>query len=155
MKKILLSVLAVLLLIEELLWNILTVLGSHLSRLLHLQKFECWLEQAPRSTALMVFFLPFLIITPINIIGLALITHGLYIQGLLVEIAAKLLGTVLLARVFRLTKRQMLTFNWFRFLYEKMTTWIRWAHRLITSTAIYRMAKQLKEHITHFFEKAQ
>jgi hypothetical protein len=152
-KKMLLSLLAVVLILEEWLWDSLTALGAYFSRILHLQKFEHWLEQAPPKTALMVFMLPILIVTPINLLGLLLIAHGLVWRGLLVELVAKLLGTLLVARVFRITKKQMLQFGWFCYLYEHINALLVWAHMRVTSTPLYQKATQLKAKIYRQMKK--
>lgn len=142
LKKFLLSILAVILIIEEWLWAILTALGSWLTRLLHLQRFELWLTQVPPKLALVAFIIPILIVLPINLLGLGLIGHGLFIRGLAVELFAKLLGTILVARVFKLAKTQLLTFRWLTWVYNTILGWLSWAHRLVTSTAVYRFIRR-------------
>lgn len=147
MKKLLLSLLAVILIIEEWLWDILTALGRHLARLLHLVRFERWLSQAPPKVAVVALAVPMGIVTPINLAAFWLLAHGLILQGVLVEILAKLLGTLLIARIFALTKTQLLTFGWFAWIYTTITGWLRWAHERISGTAVYRMAQHLKERV--------
>lgn len=146
-KKLLLSLLAIILIIEEWLWEILTSFGSYLSSLLRLQAFERWLSQLPPRSALTAFIIPLLIVAPINLLGFALMAHGLFLRGLMVEIFAKLLGTLLVARVFKLTRPQLLTLRWFKFVYDKIISWLSWAHQRVTATTTYRMVKQLKEKI--------
>ena len=143
-RKLLLSLLAILLIIEEWLWDLLTTLGSLLTRLLHLQRLELWLTQTPPRIALLAFIVPLLIVTPINLLGLGLIGNGLFLKGVAVEIFAKFLGTILIARVFKLTKNQLLTFRWFAWGYNKILSWLDWAHYQVTSTTVYRLAKKLQ-----------
>ncbi len=76
-----------------------------------------------------------------------LIAKGLILQGILMEIAAKLLGTLLVARVFALTKQQLLTFAFLNLIYSTITRWLQWAHRKIIETAVYRSIKQIKQRI--------
>ena len=147
MKKILLSFLAILLIIEEWLWDYLTLFGQSLSQWLNLKQFEQWLSQTSAITALMVLTVPILIVLPINIGALVLIAKGLILQGILMEIAAKLLGTLLVARVFALTKQQLLTFTFLNLIYSTITRWLQWAHRKIIETAVYRSIKQIKQRI--------
>ncbi len=144
MKKILLSFLAVILIIEEWLWDLLTAFGHSLVRWLHIESFEQWLSQTSPTQALVAFSIPILIVTPINLIAFGLLAHGLILQGILLELLAKLLGTVLIARVFALTKPQLLTFALLRIIYTTITAWLQWAHRQITETAVYRWSKQFK-----------
>lgn len=144
MKKILLSFLAIFLIIEEWLWDLLTAFGRSLSQWLNLQQFEQWLSQTTATMALVAFSIPILIVTPINLAAFGLLAKGLILQGILVEVLAKLLGTLLVARVFALTKPQLLTFTFLRVIYTTINGWLQWAHAKVTETGIYRWAKQLR-----------
>jgi len=144
MKKTLLSFLAVFLIIEEWLWDYLTAFGRLLSQWLNLQQFEQWLSQTTATMALVAFSIPLLIVTPINLLAFGLLAKGLILQGILMEVLAKLLATLLVARVFALTKPQLLTFTFLRITYTTITRWLQWAHAKITETAVYRWVKRLK-----------
>ncbi len=144
MKKMLLSILAVILIIEEWLWDGLSAFGHFLVGLLRLNDFERWLSQVSPKTALVAFMVPLFIVTPINLIALGLLAHGLILQGILLEIFAKLLGTLLVSRVFSLTKNQLLSFRLLAFIHANVTRWLSWAHQKITDTSIYKLSKTLK-----------
>lgn len=144
MNKLLLTLLAIFLIIEEWLWDFLNALGHILAKLLFLQDFERWLSQTSPLTALLAISIPLLIVTPINLAALFLLAHGLILQGIVLEIVAKLMGTLLVARVFALTKPQLLTFKIIARIYTTITGWLRWAHEKIAETAIYRAAKAFK-----------
>jgi len=64
MKKTLLSLLAIILIFEEWLWDLLTAIGHTLARWLNLESFEQWLSQTSPITALVAFSIPLLIVTP-------------------------------------------------------------------------------------------
>ncbi len=157
LKRFLLYFLALFLLFEEWLWNTLTFLGRRLSELLHLARLEAWLKAASPYKAMAAFFVPVLIVTPINLAGLHYIARGMFVKGLAYEAVAKLLGTVMIARVFALTKPQLLSFRWFSWLYHTVTGWLRWAHESIRQTAAYKHAKQMaaqfRELKRHWWEK--
>ncbi|KJV06604.1 hypothetical protein [Methylocucumis oryzae] len=153
MKKLLLSILAILLLIEEWLWDVLSAFGHRLVLWLHLAKVEAWLAQTSPPIALIALLIPLLIVTPMNLAALWLLANGMIVQGIELEIVAKLLGTLLVARVFTLTKTQLLTFSWIHWLYHTITGWLRWAHEKITATAVYRNAKALKQYIKTYATK--
>jgi hypothetical protein len=144
MKKILLSLLAVFLIIEEWLWDLLTAFGRFLFHWLDLDQFEQWLRQTNPTMALVAFTIPLLIVTPINLLAFGLIAKGLILQGILMEVLAKLLGTLLVARVFALTKPQLLTFSFLMTVYTTITRWLNWAHHKVIETPIYRWVKQLR-----------
>ena len=144
MKKFLLSFLAIFLIIEEWLWDLVTVFGHKLIQWLNLEHFEQWLRQTGPTMALVAFSFPILIVAPINLVAFELLVNGLILQSILMEVLAKLLGTLLVARVFALTKPQLLTFSFLNIIYTTITQWLQWAHEKITETTIYRWAKQLK-----------
>lgn len=144
MKKLLLTLFAILLIIEEWLWDILSACGHYLAVLLRLEKFERWLSQTSPAMALFAFAIPILIVTPINLAAFSLLFHGMLLQGILLELFAKLLGTLLVARVFTLTKTQLLTFAILAVIYNTITAWLRWAHAKIVDTAIYRLSREVK-----------
>ena len=144
MKKLLLNVLAIVLIVEEWLWDLLTVTGQYLGQWLRLNHLEYWISQTSANLALLILLVPILLVTPINLTALWLLMNGLLLQGLLLEIVAKLLGTLLIARVFNLTKPQLLSFAWFAWIYHTITTALRWAHAKIVELPIYQLSKRLK-----------
>jgi hypothetical protein len=144
MKKLLLSLLAIFLIIEEWLWDLLTAFGHKLVQWLNFEQFEQWLRQTTAPMALIAFSIPILIVAPVNVVAFVLIAKGLILQGILTEVFAKLLGTLLVARVFALTKPQLLTFTFLMIIYTTITGWLHWAHDKVTETTVYRWMKQLR-----------
>jgi hypothetical protein len=147
MKKIIMSLLAIILLIEEWLWDILSALGHYLISHLGLARFELWLSKRTPNQALLAISIPIILVTPLNIAAVWLLTQGLIIQGIALEIVAKLLGTLFIARFFALTKSQLLSFSLIAVVYNTVTGWVRWAHQKITQTFVYQFAKKLKAQI--------
>ena len=147
MKNILLSLLAIILIIEEWLWDVLTAIGHSLVQWLNLEHFERRLSQSSPNIALFAFMIPVLIVTPINLAAFVLLAHGLILQAIMLEVLAKLLGTLLIARVFALTKPQLLTFAFLAIIYSTIIRWLHWAHQKITETTFYRLAMQLKTEV--------
>jgi hypothetical protein len=145
MKKLLFSILAIFLLLEEWLWDGLTALGRKLFLWLHLAGFERWLAQASPRVAMAAFVLPVVLITPVKFAALFLFTHGQIVQGLGLLITAKLFATLLISRMFAVTRPQLLTFPWFAALYHTINRWLGWAHERIRATAVYRNAVKLKQ----------
>jgi hypothetical protein len=143
-KKSLLSFFALLVIFEEWLWDALAILGQWFSRVLHLEKFDAWLLAASPNQALLAFFIPLIIVTPFNLLAIFLLTHGAIAQGIALEIIVKLVGTLLIARVFRLVKTALLTFEWFAKIYYSVTSILHWAHELIQHTQIYQYSLKLK-----------
>ncbi len=144
MKKFLISLLAIILIIEEWLWDALSALGHFLAYHLGLARFELWLAQTSPYQALFAICIPVLLVTPINIAAVWLLINGLVLQGIALEIVAKLFGTLFIARFFTLTKKQLLTFRLLAWIYNTISYWLRWAHERIIETEVYRWAKEIK-----------
>ncbi|MEI7795887.1 MAG: hypothetical protein WCI06_04540 [Methylococcaceae bacterium] len=143
-KKLLLSFFAILVILEEWLWDALAIAGQWFSRVLHLEKFDNWLLSATPNQALLTFLIPLIIATPFNILAVVLLANGAILQGILIEIAVKLFATLLIARIFRLVKLALLTFGWFVKIYNTISSVLHWAHEVIHHTAIYQYSLKLK-----------
>ncbi len=153
MKNLFLSLLAIILIIEEWLWEFLSATSHYIVKLLRLEKLEIWISQTSPNVALLAFMIPILIVTPINLAAVWLLLQGLILNGILLEIFAKLLGTLLIARVFKLTKNQLLTFKSIDIIYQTITAWLSWAHSKIIDTDIYKFSKQIKVQLKAKFKE--
>lgn len=145
MKKLLLSLLAVYLLVEEWLWDTLTALGDRLAVWLGLAAFERWLAGARPGAAMAAFLCPAVLILPVKFAALFLFAHGQIVQGLGILLFAKLFATLLVSRMFAIARPQLLTFGWFAALYSTVTRWLDWAHTRIRATAVYQQAVKFKQ----------
>ena len=147
MKKLLLSILAIFLIIEEWLWDTLSALGHFLAIHIGLARFENWLAQTTPGLALLAISVPIILVTPLNIAAVMMLAHGMILQGIALEVVAKLLGTVFIARFFKLSKPQLLTFRLIAWVYNTISFWLSWAHEKIVETAVYQWAKKTKAEI--------
>ncbi|MDL2337092.1 MAG: hypothetical protein QFE16_04545 [Pseudomonadota bacterium] len=86
-----------------------------------------WLERRlaalPPYAALAVFAVPGLALLPVKLGALALITRGHAALGLLLIVAAKLIGTAIVARLFALLRPALMQLGWFARGYARWTTW--------------------------------
>jgi hypothetical protein len=64
-------------------------------------------------------------------LGLWLLAHGHWLDALAVLVLAKLAGVGVTAFIFELTRPKLLQLAWFRSLYDRVMTWLGWAHELI------------------------
>lgn len=147
MKKLLLSFLAIILIIEEWLWDTLSLLGHFLAYHLGFARFEQWLAKSSPYQALIAISIPILIVTPINIAAIWLFANGLILQSIVLELFAKLFGTLFVAHFFTLTKKQLLTFRLLARVYNTISYWLSWAHSKIIETPIYQWTKKMKIHL--------
>lgn len=104
--------------IEEWLWEGLKRCMQWLGRLPIVRGLEARIARSGPKTAIALFVIPWLLLLPAKLVAFWLIGTGHAVTGLLVFVAAKLLGTALLARLFTLTKPALLTIPWFRRLHD-------------------------------------
>ncbi len=144
MKNFLLAVLAVLLLVEEWIWDVLTTLGRRLIVWLHLLRFDNWLIMATPGVALAAFAIPVAVLTPVKFLAFWMMANGQFAEGVALFVTAKLVATLLVSHMFVLTREKLLTFSWFAMLYGLITRALKWAHEQIRDTAVYRQAHHWK-----------
>jgi len=120
--------LALLILFEEWGWVPLT---RALGLLAH-WRVLAWLERRiaalPPGLALLVFFVPVLLLLPIKLGAWWLIGCGRALAGATVLVLAKVVGTGVVGRLFLLTRPQLLKLAWFARGYGR---WLAWKRRIL------------------------
>jgi len=104
---------ALLLLLEEWLWNASKRLFARLPLIPFVARLEAWIAGVPPYVALIIFVLPSLLLLPVKILALMSIAHGHPTLGLVIIVSAKVLGTALVARLYTLTQKSLLLLPWF------------------------------------------
>ena len=104
---------AILLLFEEWLWNASKRVLARLPLIPFIARVESWISNFSPYAALAVFILPSLLLLPVKILALLSITRGHPTLGLAIIVTAKVLGTALVARLYSLTQKALLTLPWF------------------------------------------
>jgi hypothetical protein len=102
----------------------------------------------PPYAALAALALPSLMLLPAKLAAFALIGKGYVVWGGMVFIAAKLVGTAVIARVFQIVQPSLMQLAWFAYAYN---TWKRWKDALleqVRSTRAWQSGKALKARIT-------
>jgi len=122
------ALLALLILFEEWGWEPLQRLVARIARLPLLRRVEAAIVRLPPRAALAVFLLPTLALLPVKLLALGLIAHGKRMLGVAVIVAAKLVGTAVVARLFTLTQPALLRMPWFAVIYQR---WTNWKERLL------------------------
>lgn len=119
----LMFVAALILFAEEVLWEMAKRLMAQLGRLPLIHSLEAAIARLPPYGAAAVFLLPGVLLLPVKIGALWLIAHGYTLTGLQLIIAAKLLGTALVARIFTLTRPALMSLAWFAWAYAWVMAW--------------------------------
>lgn len=109
----LLGALALVIFIEEWGWRPLVAFVDRLARWPPLARFEARIAALPPRIALLVFAAPAVLLFPLKIVALWLIQMGQVALGLFIIVAAKLLGTALVGRLFVLLEPKLVQFAWF------------------------------------------
>lgn len=131
---------AVIILIEDWLWDDLARLAAAIGRLPVFRLIETAVAGLPPYLALACFGLPTLLLVPVKLTALYFISHGKATLGLLTVIGAKVVGTAMVARIFALTKPKLMRIKWFAWLYERFTTFKARIYGAIKANSLYRFA---------------
>jgi hypothetical protein len=117
----LLYVVALLLLVEQWLWEVGSRLAAKMATWPPLRALENGMRRLPPWAALLAFTLPGLMLLPIKFLALLAIAHGHPLMGVAVFVVAKVGGAMVVARIYVLTLPSLLALAWFA----------RWHNRFI------------------------
>jgi hypothetical protein len=138
---------AIVILIEDWLWDDLARLAAAIGRLPVFHQIETMIAGLPPYAALVFFAVPSVLLVPVKLLALYFISHGHALLGLLTVIGAKVAGTALVARVFTLTRPRLLRIHWFAWLYERFVAFKARIYAVIKSTALYRITHRQMERV--------
>lgn len=137
-------ILGALILFEEWGWVPLARLLGLCARLPPIAWLERRIAALPPPLAVLVFLLPALLLLPVKLAALWLIGRGRAVLGLAVIVLAKVIGTGLVARLFMLTRPQLMRLPWFARLY---TRWVAWKERVmarVRASVPWRLARSFR-----------
>jgi len=142
LKTGLLALAAVVVFIEDVGWGPLSRFMGRLARWPLLARLEARIRRAPPKVAVVMFVLPAVALLPIKLLALWAIEQGHTASGIAVIVAAKLLGTAVVGRLFVLTEPQLMRFAWFR---KALGWWLYTKARVQTAvhqSAFYKAAQR-------------
>ena len=143
---------AIIVLLEDYLWDDLARLMAYIGRLPVLRQLERIIANLPPYAALAVFVVPSLLLIPVKLSALWLISHGQHALGLFTVVGAKIIGTALVARIYTLTQGSLLKILWFATLHAKFTAFKFKIYEYIKATAMYQSAHELKMKVKKFVQ---
>ena len=125
-------------------------LASCIAKLLRFRWMR-WAERriryAPPWAALLLFLTPTLILLPFKIGAFWLMAHGKKMLGLAVIVAAKIVGTAVVAWIFKLTQPTLMQLRWFAWVYPRVKAWKdRWVGWM-KATAVWKAASAMKARV--------
>lgn len=133
---------AVWIVVEEWLWDSLVRATKWLAKLPVFRAIEARIVRLGPKSAMALFVVPWLLFLPAKLLGLWLMGTGHFGLGVAVFVAAKLLGTAMLARLFTLTRPALLQIGWFRRLYGWFTNVRDRLFAYVKALRAYQLAKQ-------------
>ncbi|EOA05492.1 hypothetical protein HFRIS_007084 [Herbaspirillum frisingense GSF30] len=134
---------ALLLMLEEWLWDATQALLARIPDWPWLVRLQHWVERRPPYVALLIFLAPTLLLLPVKLLALLSITHGHPTLGLAIVLAAKVLGTALVARIYALTRRSLLSLAWFQRYHDQLLAVKARLTAQLQATAGWQQAKRL------------
>jgi len=147
------AVLALVILFEEWGWEPLQRGLGWVARLPPLAWLERGIAALPPYAALAVFAGPTVLLLPVKLAALWLIGSGHAGLGLAIIVIAKLLGTALLARLFKLTQPALMKLDWFALCYGR---WTRWKDALLVRVRAlwaWRIGRVVKRRLAQRLER--
>ena len=144
---------ALILFVEEVLWETFKRIMAALGRLPLVRTFEAWIVRLPPYGAAVMFLLPGALLLPVKIAALWLFAHGHAIAGLQILIAAKLVGTALVARIFTLTRASLLTIGWLARLYATIMRWRALLYGFVKESQAWAMLEHWRARMRSWFAR--
>ncbi len=147
LRRLALPLIAAILLFEEWGWEPLAALFARFARWPLWAALERWIARLPPWGALLVFGLPVLTLLPVKLAALYLFGKGQTSLGLALLLAAKLVGTAIVARLFQLTQPALMRLRWFAWWYPRWVNWKAGVLAEIRASATWRSAHALTQSV--------
>ena len=123
LRGLLTAILVPVLLFEEWGWTPLAELVGRLAHLPMWARIEDKVRTLPPWGALLAFFVPVLLLLPVKILALFLFSEGHAATAFAVLVAAKLIGTAIVARIFQLVEPSLMRIPLFARWYPRWKGW--------------------------------
>jgi hypothetical protein len=132
---------AIILLLEEWLWDLGARLMAAITRVVPLPRVARWIASLGPVAALCLFLLPGVLLFPVKILALLAIAHGHAFTGVCTILLAKIAGAAAVARIYTLTLPALLRLRWFAWALERfLAIKERWTGRLRATRAWRRVS---------------
>jgi len=145
---------ALLLLLEDWLWDLGAALMRRLTAWPPLARLEQWICRLGPYAALVLMVLPAVLLFPVKLLALWALANGHALLGLTVIVLAKVVGAAAVARLYLLTRPVLMTIVWFaRLLGWFLALKARWIARL-QATAAWRQVQALAGSVRRWRQRA-
>jgi hypothetical protein len=147
LKTLLEILLALVIVFEEWGWRPLADLLGRLARWRPWAAVEALIMRLPPYAALIVFVLPTALLLPLKLLALLLIANGQVLLAGLLFIAAKVVATALIARLFMLTQPALMQIGWFAYSYDTVMPWKEALTARVRASWAWRWGRVWKERV--------
>ena len=137
--------LALIIVFEEWGWRPLADLVGRLARWQPWAALEALIIRLPPYAALLVFVLPTTLLLPLKLLALLLIGKGQVLLAGLLFMAAKVVATALIARLFTLTQPALMQIGWFAWGYDTLMPWKEALTARVRASWAWRVGRVWKE----------
>jgi hypothetical protein len=139
--------LALIIVLEEWGWRPLAELLGRLARWRPWAAVESVIIRLPPYAALVVFVLPSALLLPLKFLALFLVAKGQIVLAGLLFLAAKVVATALVARLFMLTQPALMQIGWFAWAYDTLMPWKDALVERVHASWPWRAGRVLKERV--------
>jgi hypothetical protein len=139
--------LALVIVFEEWGWRPLADLLARGARWKPVAQLETAIARLPPYAALVVFVLPSTLLLPLKFLALFLVARGQVILAGILFMAAKVVATALIARLFILTQPALMQIGWFAWGYERLMPWKEALVRRVHESWAWRVGRLWKERL--------
>jgi hypothetical protein len=146
--------LALVIVFEEWGWRPLTDLLGRLARWRPWAALEAVITRLPPYAALVVFALPTLLLLPLKFLALILIAKGQVLLAGLLFVAAKVVATALIARLFMLTQPALMQIGWFASAHDTFVPWQEALTARVRASWAWRTGRLWKERVKRVISAA-
>ena len=146
--------LALIVLFEQWGWKPLAAAFAAISHLAPVAALERVISRLPPYGALVVFGVPVVLLIPLKLFALYLIAQGHAFSAAALFIAAKVIGTAIVARLYHLTGPQLMQIGWVRTAHEILAPRLHALHEEIRSSWAWRYGGFIKAETKHAISPA-
>jgi hypothetical protein len=139
--------LALIIVFEEWGWRPLADVLGRLARWQPWARLEYAIARLPPYAALLAFALPTLLLLPLKFLALFLIARGQVVLASALFIAAKVVATALIARLFELTQPALMQIGWFAAAHDTVMPWKEALTERVRSSWPWRLGRLWKERL--------
>ena len=141
-RLILITLAAAWMLFEDWVWDSLVAFMQVVGRLKIINRFETFLGKQNQYLLLTLFIFPFFIMIPAKVYGIYLITSGKVMRGFTIFVVAKGLITVLVTRLFIVSKDKLLLIKSFASFYYWFKDKKEWLYAEVRKLPAWQMARE-------------